>query len=129
MQELLAGLGVAIGVALVFAVLVANSSITSNAGELVRGIAGSAQLELAARSTDGFSQRVVERVRVLPDVRVASPLLEQRAAVVGPNGRSSVNLVGVDVSIVELNGSATRDLDPVMLVALVQAPPDSSKAS
>jgi putative ABC transport system permease protein len=119
MQELLAGIGVAIGVALVFAVLVANSSITSNAGELVRGIAGSARLELSARTADGFSQDILERVRALPDVRVASPLLEQRAAVVGPRGRSSVNFVGVDASITGLDGSATRDLDPVMLLALV----------
>ena len=119
-QELLAGLGVAIGVALVFAVLTANRSITSNAGELVRGIAGSAQLELSARSADGFSQQLVEQVRALSDVEVASPLLEQRAAVVGPDGRSSVNLVGVDTSITDLDGSATRDLDPVMLVALLQ---------
>jgi putative ABC transport system permease protein len=118
MQELLAGLGVAIGVALVFAVFVANSSITSNAGELVRGIAGSAQLELSARSPDGFSQQLVQRVRALSDVAVASPLLEQRAVVVGPDGRSSVNLFGVDRSITELSGSATRNLDPVLLVAL-----------
>ena len=118
MQELLAGLGVAIGVALVFAVLTANRSITSNAGELVRGIAGSAQLELSARSADGFSQHLVQRVRALSDVEVASPLLEQRAAVVGPDGRSSVNLFGVDGSITELSGSATRDLDPVLLIAL-----------
>jgi putative ABC transport system permease protein len=120
MQELLAGVGVAIGVALVFAVLVANSSITSNAGALVHGIAGSAQLELSARSEDGFPQQLVQQVRALPDVKVASPVLEQRAAVVGPKGRSSVNLVGVDGSIADLNGSATRSLDPVMLVALAQ---------
>jgi putative ABC transport system permease protein len=118
MQELLAGLGVAIGVALVFAVLVANSSITSNAGSLVHGIAGSAQLELSARSEDGFPQEFLQRTRALPDVKVASPLLEQRAALIGPKGRSSIDLVGVDGSITELGGSATRDLDPVMLVAL-----------
>ncbi len=117
-QELLAGVGVAIGVALAFAVLVANSSITSNARALVHGIAGSAQLQLGARSSDGFPQALTEQVRALPDVAVASPLLEQRALVAGPSGTRSIDLVGVEKSIVDLDGSVTRQLDPVTLVLL-----------
>lgn len=117
-QELLAGVGVAIGVALAFAVLVANSSITSNARALVHGIAGSAQLQLGARSSDGFPQTLTERVRALPAVAVASPLLEQRALVAGPSGTRSIDLVGVEKSIVDLDGSVTRQLDPVTLVLL-----------
>jgi len=117
-QELLAGVGVAIGVALALAVLVANGSIASNARALVHGIAGSAQLQLGARSSDGFPQAVVEGVRALPDVAVASPLIEQRALVAGPSGTRSVNLVGVDRSITDLDGSATRQLDPALLVLL-----------
>jgi putative ABC transport system permease protein len=39
-QELLAGLGIAIGVALAFAVLVANGSITGSADEIVRAVVG-----------------------------------------------------------------------------------------
>jgi putative ABC transport system permease protein len=117
-QELLAGVGVTIGVALAFAVLVANSSITSNARDLVKGIAGSAQLQLGARSADGFPESVVEQVRALPDVEVVSPLIEQRALVTGPAGQRSVNLVGVEGSITELDGTVTRQLDPAMLVLL-----------
>lgn len=117
-QELLAGVGVTIGVALAFAVLVANSSITSNARELVEGIAGSAELQLSARSADGFPTSVVERVRALPDVEAASPLIEQRALVTGPAGRRSVNLVGVERSIADLDGTVTRQLDPAMLILL-----------
>lgn len=117
-QELLAGVGVAIGVALAFAVLVANGSITSNARALVHGIAGSAQLQLGARSGDGFPQAITEQVRALPDVAVAAPILEQRARVAGPAGTRSVNLVGVEQAITDLGGSVTRQLDPVMLVLL-----------
>jgi putative ABC transport system permease protein len=117
-QELLAGVGVAIGVALAFAVLIANSSVATNARALVHGIAGSAQLQLSARSSDGFPQAAIERVRALPDVAVASPLLEQRALVSGPSGTRSVNLVGVEKSIADLDGSATRQLDPALLVLL-----------
>jgi putative ABC transport system permease protein len=117
-QELLAGVGVAIGVALALAVLVANSSIASNARALVHGISGSAQLQLSSRSGDGFSQALTERIRALPDVAVASPLIEQRALVAGPSGTRSVNLVGVDKSITDLDGSATRQLDPALLILL-----------
>lgn len=42
LQELLAGAGIATGVMLVFAVLVANTSIKSSAKEIVDGIAGRA---------------------------------------------------------------------------------------
>ncbi|HEX4804944.1 MAG TPA: ABC transporter permease [Conexibacter sp.] len=115
-QELLAGLGVAIGVALAFAVLVANGSITNNARTLVHGIAGSATLQLDARSGDGFPQALAERVRALPDVALASPLLEQRARVSGPSGGRSVDFVGVERSITALDGPVTRNLDPVLLV-------------
>jgi len=115
-QELLAGVGVAIGVALAFAVLVANSSIESNARALVHGIAGSASLQLGARSGDGFPEALAQRVRALPDIALASPVLEQRARVGGPSGTRSVDFVGVDKSITDLGGSVTRNLDPVLLV-------------
>jgi len=114
-QEAFAGVGVAIGVALVLAVLVTNGSIAANARDLVHGIAGSARLELVARGDDGFGAATLGRVRALRDVAVASPLMEQRAAVVGPAGREAVDLVGVDGSITELGGAVTRHLDPAVL--------------
>ena len=118
MQELLAGVGVAIGVALVFAVLAANESVGTGARALVEGIAGSARLELAARDGDGFPSKLAGRVRRLPGVAAASPVLDQRVAVIGPAGRRSVNLVGVDESITALGGKATRQLDPSVLDVL-----------
>ena len=49
-QELLAGTGIAVGVALVLGVLVANASLTGAAQELVHQLVGSARLELEALS-------------------------------------------------------------------------------
>src|SRR6185369_257158 len=66
MQELLAGLGIAIGVALVFAVQVANSSITSSAQETLKAIVGDATVQVAARDSHGFPADVADRVRSLP---------------------------------------------------------------
>ena len=47
-QELLAGLGVAVAVALIFAVLVANANIASSTSEVVRTVIGPASLQLRA---------------------------------------------------------------------------------
>src|ERR1700685_4498378 len=85
-QELLAGIGIAIGVALVFAVQVANSSITASSSAIVRGIAGTASLQLRARDMDGFDERVLKRVEHLPGVQQAAPILDENAALVGPGG-------------------------------------------
>lgn len=108
-QELLAGVGIAIGVALLFAVQVANNSITGSVEQLIHGITGDAQLELAARDEQGFDARLLRAVRAVPGVETAAPSLERRAIVVGPRGREAIELIGVDASLAALGGSATRD--------------------
>ncbi|MBB4664225.1 FtsX-like permease family protein [Conexibacter arvalis] len=108
-QELLAGAGIAIGVALVFAVLVSNSSITGSAREVVEGITGNASIQLAARGGSGFDQATVERVRALPGVREAAPLLEQRATVAHGGRRAAVQLIGVDDRLPRFGGVAARN--------------------
>ncbi len=109
-RELLAGGGIAIGVALVFGVLVANSSVLGSAREILNAVNGSATLELAARSPHGFSQRLAEKVAQLPGVRDAAPLLRESAVIEGPSGSRSVQLVGVTPRLIRLRGSATRNL-------------------
>jgi putative ABC transport system permease protein len=109
-QEALAAIGIAIGVALVFGVLVSSHSITGSTAEALRAITGRARLQLAARSPDGFDQRLVERVGQLPGVRVASPVLRADTVIAGPGGRRLVQLVGVTASQLALEGAATRHL-------------------
>jgi putative ABC transport system permease protein len=109
-QELLAGLGIAIGVALTFATLVANGSISGSAKEVTRGIFGSADLQLAARHSRGFDERLVSRVSNLPGVAHATALLEQRAILVGPTGkRAAVQFAGADPGLARLQGAFTRN--------------------
>ncbi len=126
-QELLAGFGVAVSVALVFATLVASASIAGSAGEVVRAVIGPATLQLLARGPSGFDERVLARVQRLPAVAQAAPLLEQTATVVvpaetaSPNTTASggeapnpararrtvtVDLAGADTSLVVLDGLA-----------------------
>jgi len=111
-QELLAGAGIAIGVALLFAVQVANHSITGSVEQLIHSITGKAQLELAARDDQGFDERLLFAVRAIPGVQAAAPSLERRAIIVGPGGRTAIELIGVDPSLAALGGRATNDFGP-----------------
>jgi putative ABC transport system permease protein len=110
-QELLAGVGIAIGVALVFAVQVANTSITDASSAIVRGIAGSASLQLRSRDTSGFDEHLLARVRSLPGVELAAPILDENASLVGPNGRPvAIDLASAAPSLLSLGGEITRSI-------------------
>ena len=110
-QELLAGVGIAIGVALVFAVQVANSSITDASSAIVRGIAGTASLQLRARDATGFDERVLQRVQRLPGVLRAAPILDQNALLVGRGGRRvAIDLASAAPSLLTLNGSIAHSI-------------------
>jgi len=108
-QELMAGAGIAIGVALVFAVVVANTSITTSASQISHGIAGQASLQLDARSEHGFDAGLLRVVRSLPSVEHAAGIFEQRAILQGTHHTTSVALVGVDASLTLLGGPLTQD--------------------
>jgi putative ABC transport system permease protein len=108
-QELLAGSGISVGVALVFGVLVANASITGSARELLHQVVGSARLELTARSPAGFEQRLAGAVERLPDVQHSAGVLRENVTVVGPDGHRAVQLLGVSPSVVALGSLGTRD--------------------
>ncbi|HEU0250176.1 MAG TPA: ABC transporter permease, partial [Solirubrobacteraceae bacterium] len=107
MQELLAGLGLAVGVALVFGVLLANVSVTGSSAQLMRQIVGSARLVIQARSSEGFDQRLVESVHKLPGVQAAAPVLREPAVVVGSKRRQLIQLIGVTPAIVTLGSEST----------------------
>lgn len=110
-QECFAVLGIAAGVALLFASQVANSSLQSSVSQLSRGIAGSATLQLLARDPHGFPAATLARVRAIPGVRVAAPVLESGAQASGPRGSASVQLIGADRSLSALGGALVRGTD------------------
>ena len=121
-QELLAGAGVAVSVALVFATIVASASIAGSASEVVHTVIGPAQLQLLARGPKGMPESLLIRVQRIPGVAQAAPLLEQTATVVSPAGVAgadggstglsavrhtvTVDLAGADTSLVVLDGLA-----------------------
>jgi putative ABC transport system permease protein len=110
MQELLAGAGIAVGVALVFGVLVANASLTSSVEKLVHGLSGSARLTLVARSPEGFPEQLTHTVQLLQGVQIATPVLRENMTISGPRGRQAIQLIGVSPSLASLGGIAQQEL-------------------
>jgi putative ABC transport system permease protein len=104
-QELFAGVGVAIAVALVSASMIANGSIEGSGAQIVRAVIGPANLQLRARDADGLHQHLLTRVEALPGVEQAAPVLEQSATIIGPDGRRvTLDLAGTDAGLARLNG-------------------------
>jgi putative ABC transport system permease protein len=110
-QEMLAVLGIAVGVALLFASQVASTSLDSSISELTSSIIGPAKFQLEARDSHGFSERLLADVRQTPAVRAAVPVLEQRVGIIGSSGRANVDLIGADPRTVHLKkGPLSRRL-------------------
>lgn len=105
-QELLAGFGIAVGVALVFAVQVANSSITAGSEQIAHSLIGPATLQLHARSEQGFSEGLVQQVEHLPGVRRAAPVLDLPGSVQAGNRQVQVQLAGAELTLAALDGLA-----------------------
>jgi putative ABC transport system permease protein len=123
-QECFAVLGIAAGVALLFASQVASESLSSSVAQLSRGIVGNASLQLLARDPGGMPDSLLAQVRRLPGVRVAAPLLEASAQASGPHGSESVELVGADSSLRALGGAlvARTELEPFADIGAVLLP-------
>jgi putative ABC transport system permease protein len=110
-QEALAVFGIAAGVALLFASQVSSTSLQNSVGQLSRGIAGRATLQLRARSPLGFPQDLLAQVRGIPGVRVAAPVVEANGVVAGPRAEQSAALIGADPSLPELGGTLARSAE------------------
>jgi putative ABC transport system permease protein len=114
-QELFAVLGIAIGVALLFASQVANASLDGSVQRLTDGLVGQMRFQLASRDSSGFDERLFSEVSRLRGVQAAAPVLEQDANVVGPSGQLSVDLVGTDPRLAHLGGRIARHVGALTL--------------
>jgi putative ABC transport system permease protein len=108
LQECFAVIGIAAGVALLFASQIASQSLSGSVAQLSHGIVGSAKLQLTARDPRGFDQHLLGDVRHISGVKLAAPLLEANANAVGPRGSRSVELIGADQSLTRLGGELVR---------------------
>jgi putative ABC transport system permease protein len=129
-QECFAIVGLAAGIALLFASQVSSSSLQSSVTQLSHGVAGRATLQLLARSPEGFDEHILARVREIPGVRVAAPVLEAGAQASGPKGSRSVELIGADTSLSGLGGRLVHGtaLRPFGNIGAVLLPAPLAKA-
>jgi putative ABC transport system permease protein len=97
-QELLAAVGIGLGVGLLFASQVTTTSLNATTEQLTPSVLGHSRYELKARSPLGFPQQMVNEVARLPGVRSAVPVLEQEVDLSGPRGRELVELLATEPS-------------------------------
>ena len=123
-QECLAIIGIAAGVALLFASQVSSTSLQGSVDQLTHGIEGDAKLQLLSRDPHGFAQSTLAQVRSVAGVRAAAPILEAGASAHGPRGGAAVELIGADESLASLHGSlvSNRSLAPFGGIGAVVLP-------
>jgi putative ABC transport system permease protein len=114
-QELFAVLGIAVGVALLFASQVASTSLNGSVAQLTSGVVGQSTYQLKARSPRGFSEALLGEAQSLPGVRAAVPVLETEASLTGPHGSQAVDLIATDPRDVRLTGRLLRHISAEQL--------------
>ncbi len=107
-QELLALVGIAVGVALLYSVQVSSTSLSGSVDQLTEGLFGRAQWQLVARSPDGFDQRTVRMLARNRDVRAAVPVIEVPASITGPGGSAAVTIFAAGGGLRSLGGAIAR---------------------
>jgi putative ABC transport system permease protein len=116
--ELLASVGIAVGVALLFASNVSGSSLDHSIARLSGSLLGTMRLQVMSRSSHGFDERTVQDVRALPGVRLAAPVLEQQIEIAGPSGSRAVDLVGSEPRFARLGSAIVRHFTTTQLARI-----------
>jgi putative ABC transport system permease protein len=115
-QEVLAVVGIAVGVAMLFASQVASQSLDGPVRQLNKQLVGGTQVQIDARGPDGFPERVAREAEALPGVSAVLPLVEQPANVDGPHGQASVVLIGADPHLAHIGGRLLQKFSARQLV-------------
>jgi putative ABC transport system permease protein len=103
--ELMAVVGIAAGVALLYAANVASTSLSAPVHSLLQGIVGNSQLQLTSRGAAGMSEQLYEQVIALPGVQRAAPVLQVPGNLTSAHGDHGVIFFGADPRIVQLRGN------------------------
>ena len=125
-QEALAVVGIAVGVALLFASQVASTGLSGSVQQLTNEIVGrNQQLQVDARGPGGFGEGLLGSVSRLPGVQGVSPVLEQAATVIGRKGAQAVLLLGTTPQFAVSGGPlvqrlSARQLTRIRAIALPQ---------
>src|SRR5574339_350707 len=91
---LLSVAGIALGVALGYAVHLVNRAAVEDVAAAVRAVAGEADIEVRG-GRSGFAEALYPKIARLPAVEFASPLLELDAGLAGRGG--TLRIIGLDI--------------------------------
>jgi putative ABC transport system permease protein len=104
LRTILSGLGVALGVAVLFAGLATSAGVDASVRSTVRDLVGTADLRVAAFGETGLSAATVQTIAGTPGVAVAAPALERRTylapVIAGSNTLPPpVTVLGIDPTV------------------------------
>ena len=116
-QELFAVLGIAVGVALLFASQVASTSLSGSVKRLTTDIVGHMQFQLEARGPQGFDSGLLGEVRGIPGLHATLPVIEQQLNVIGPTGQEAVDLIGTEPRLARAGGPLLRHFSYAQLAS------------
>ncbi len=114
-------LGIALGVAVFFAIRTANSALLDSLTLTVERLAGKSTLEVSAGET-GFPEEVLDTVRATPGVQLAEPVIEVIAHTAFQD-EGNLMILGVDTTgdqqlrQYEFDKSQTQIADPLTYLA------------
>src|SRR5436189_1385487 len=86
--------GIALGVALGYAVHLVNRAAVEDVAAAVRSVAGEADIEVRG-GRSGFNEMLYPRIASTPGVSVVSPVLELSAGLAGTE--RTLQVIGVDI--------------------------------
>ena len=84
--------GIVLGVAVFVGMHTANQSVLAAFHQTIDRIAGSTQIQISSGEA-GFEEDVLEKVRTLPEVHAAAPVIEA----VANTGQGNLLILGVDM--------------------------------
>ncbi len=112
--------GIVLGVAVFVGMHTANQSVLAAFHQTIDRIAGSTQIQISSGEA-GFEEDVLEKVRTLPEVRAAAPVIEAAAN----TGQGNLLILGVDMlgdrSLRNYDLEGTDDAIDDPLIFLAQA--------
>jgi putative ABC transport system permease protein len=120
---LLTTAGIVLGVGVFVGMRTANKSVLAAFNQTIDRIAGGAQLQVTAGDA-GFDEEVLDKVREIPEVRAAAPVIEATVASgQSTAGPSNLLILGVDmlgdrnIRNYDLEGSDDAIDDPLVFLA------------
>ena len=99
-RSILTLLSIVIGVAAVVAVTIASSTTGHAFDQIFKTVAGKADFEVVAPIGNSFDEKIISKLRELPDVQAVAPLIKRPTVMyVGKKQYRGIVALGVDPAV------------------------------